>query len=116
VTLRDALEIWLYSEGPSPKGGIQLETLGWTITRDKERAFTIPMLMFSSDVISHRYTIRIHKESVSTRYHGHPCIVKAADPKFFEKISRLMTHAINAHACSDCGRIRGGVSPIDVSP
>jgi hypothetical protein len=93
LCLKSAIEQWLYAPGPSPEGGLQLETLGWLVVSD---------CLIYEEPLLYRWTIKIHDDCISTSFHGDHLIVYAADPEFFNKLSKLMLHIINCYSCDDC--------------
>jgi len=109
MNLIDLIAEWLKTPGPSPKGGAQLESLGFSIEYPNNTSCS--NFPINNDIIKAWLNYRcapinwfctISSDKIETIYHGDQHIILAADPDFFDKLTQLMCHIINSMSCEQC--------------
>lgn len=104
MMLVDLVEKWLHTAGPSPQGGAQLESLGFSIIKpagvQHMKSFVKSWLNYDSPPIN--WFSLIYEDRIVVVQHGETVTLLAADPAFFDKLSKIMSHVINAVLCPQC--------------
>lgn len=107
MMLVDLVEKWLQTPGD----GANLETLGFSITKPPlygesgippyKSGFTAKSWLNYNAMPCNWFSV-IYEDKVVVIQHGVAISLLAADPLFFNKLSRIMSHVVNWMICPIC--------------